>query len=174
MKKAFLLAIIAVVFRCCLLAQTPDQLSIQKLMDNFNAAAEKEDAKGYGSLFGPSAVWDGPLGENAIGPANIEQSADLMFSSFGPLETLTWVGRPLASNVELVDVYQRMKARPKDLPSAPKIAPGSIGPPHRSALRTTLIFQKQDDQWRIVAARLADLRIRNTQPITTSSLNSRP
>ena len=174
MKKAFLLAIVALVCRCCLLAQTPDQLSILKLMDKFYVAAEQQDAKGYGSLFAPSAVWDGPLGENAIGPANIEKSADLMFSSFGPLEPVTMVGRPLAPNVQLVDVYQRMKARPKDLLSAPKTAPGSVGPPHRSALRTTLIFQKQNDQWRIVAARLADLRIRNIQTTTTSSLNSRP
>jgi hypothetical protein len=133
MKNGFLLAIFAVVFRCCLVGQSPDQLSIQKLMDTFHAAAEKQDAKAYASFFGTTAVWDGPFGENAIGPANIEKSADLMLSSFGPLEPVSVIERPLAPDVQLVDLYQRMRARAENLHSAPErlqLPPGLIG--HRT------------------------------------------
>jgi len=177
MKKGFLLVIFAVVFRCCLVGQSPDQLGIQKLMNSINDAAEKQDAKAYASFFGPSAVWDGPFGDNTIGPTNIEKLAHLMFTSFGPLKPVLVIGRSLAPDVQLVDVYQTMRIRAEDLHSAPEslqLPPGSIGPPHRSAVRTTLIFQKQNDQWRITAARVADLRIRRTEPKVATEFQSSP
>ena len=164
-----LLLTFTIILTSRLLAQTSDQISIQKLMQSFTTASEKLDAKAYASLFGVSGVWDGPLGQNAIGPANIEKSADLMFSSFGALEPLEWRARPLAPDVTLVDVYQKMKTRLEDMHSTPTVvptAPGSVGPRHRTALRTTLIFKKQNDEWDIVAARVADVRIHHDEQTT--------
>src|SRR5215469_4877785 len=122
-----LLATLVVILTCRLFAQTPDRLSVQNLMQSFNVASEKQDAKAYASLFDSSGVWDGPLGQNALGPANIEKSADLMFSSFGPLVTALVVGRQLAPDMQLVDVYQKMKPRPEDLHSIPTVVPTAPG-----------------------------------------------
>jgi uncharacterized protein (TIGR02246 family) len=169
MKSRCLVVTLVLMIASLGIAQTADQLSIQRVMQSFVAASEKQDARAYASLFGPDSLWDGPLGHNAIGSANIRKPAEFMFSCFGPLTTMEWQVRQLTPDVTVVDLYQKMNTRLEDLhsvPESPPIIPGSAEPLHRVAVRTTFIFQKRKDQWTIVAARVADLRVRKDRSMT--------
>ncbi len=138
-------------------APTPDPT--KSLRESFLRCSEQQDTGAYAALFSDSAVWDGPLGQNAIGPANISKSVTLMFAEFGPLDTVQWGEKRLAPGIMLVDVYQRMKTKKLKINAVP-VAQGSIGPRRGATVRTTMIVEKKAEQWRIVTARVADLRIR--------------
>jgi uncharacterized protein (TIGR02246 family) len=170
MKSRCLVVTLVIVVASFGMAQTTDQLSIQKEMQSFVDASEKQDARAYASLFGPNSLWDGPLGHNSIGTANIRKAAEVMFSSFGPLIFMEWQARRLAPEVTLVDLYQKMNTRLEDgvhaRPENVPVIPGSAEPLHRVAVRTTFILKKQNDQWTIVAARVADLRVHKDNSMT--------
>jgi hypothetical protein len=55
-------------------------------MKQVQSALNTGNAPAYASFFDKNATWDGPLGQNAIGPENIKQAAYLMFKTFGPLQ----------------------------------------------------------------------------------------
>ena len=62
----------------------------------------------------------------------------------------------------MVDIYQVAQLSPHDRNSI-AAAPGSIGPPQGSNIRATLIVKNEAGQWRVIAARIADLRAINDQ-----------
>jgi len=159
-NKILSFAAIALVAASSITAQTFDDENARIVMEGFQRLSEKQDAQAYASIFTNSGVWDGPHGENAIGPTNIRQSVQLMFAKFGSLVTAEWHVRSLAPDVKLVDVYQRTKARAEDIRDIP-VASGSIGPVNGSTVRTTMILRRQNVKWRVVAARVADLRMRH-------------
>ena len=161
MKKALSCVAFALIATYSISAQTFEEQGARNLRESFQRALQQQDTQAYASLFADSGVWDGPLGQNAIGPVNIRNSVSLMFADFGALEMVEWTAKTLTPGVMLVDVYQRMKGR-EDIRDVP-VALGSVGPPRGSSVRTTMIVrkEKEDDRWKIIAARVADLRIRN-------------
>lgn len=124
-----------------------------------------ENAPEYASVFDENATWDGPLGENAIGPENIKRAARLMFRTFGPLEFAGWKPKKVSADICVVDLYQKVTnghSNPsKDIPTAA----GSIAAPYGGDLRTTLVLKKQDKGWRVMVARVADLRLSKAKDI---------
>jgi len=60
------------------------------------------------------------------------------------------------------DLYQVGQLLPSDRKSVPT-APGSVGPPQGSNIRATLILKSESGQWRVIAARVADIRAVNEQ-----------
>jgi uncharacterized protein (TIGR02246 family) len=131
--------------------------AIRTLVQHIWDASETQDEHDYVSVFSEHAIWDGPAGENAIGPENIERAVKAMFVRCGPVQTKKANFRPLAPDLEMVDMYQVAQLLPHDRTSIPA-APGSIGPPQRSNIRATLIVKNEAGQWRVIAARIADLR----------------
>src|SRR5437879_7453548 len=126
-------------------------------MDRLQRASQVQDAQQYASVFAGSATWQGPLGQSAIGPANIQRAASLMLNTLGPLNTRERQVRQLGPDLMMVEIFQgneRSGSR-----RAVPTAPGSCTPPHGSSLRTTLIIRKVEGQWRIIAAELADIRV---------------
>ena len=119
----------------------------------------------YASVFDENATWDGPLGENAIGPDNIKRAAYLMFRTFGPLEFAEWKPKRLSADMLVVDMYQKVtngqSNSSKDVPTAK----GSIAAAYGRDLRTTLVLKKEDKGWRVMAARVADLRLSKAKDI---------
>jgi uncharacterized protein (TIGR02246 family) len=162
MNKILSFVALALTATYSLTAQTSDQQDTRTLMESFRRASQNQDAQAYASLFAESGVWDGPLGQNAIGPANIGKAVDLTFTDFGPVEMVVWQAKPLASDVVLVVAYQKMKYRRADMQHIKDVpvALGSAGPPERSNVRTTIVLRKVDEQWKIVEAQVADLRMR--------------
>jgi len=121
-------------------------------------ASWTQNADAYAALFAGNGKWDGPFGQNAVGPSNIRTAVGQFFTEFGPLrEAATTVTFQISPDVIMLDVYQMTNGRHASLD--PKlIAPGSGAPPRFADVRTTLILRKGDSGWNIFAARVADLR----------------
>ena len=100
---------------------------------------------------------DGPFGENAIGPANIKNAISRFFARFGRLQTAMQGAHGISPDVVWVDVYQVTDGHRASLGHA-LLAQGSIGPPSRADVRTTLILHKEEGGRKIIAARVADIR----------------
>lgn len=162
MNKLLFALISGLIGVCCASAQTFDRGKSEDLRETFQHICETQNAQAYASLFGDSAVWDGPSGENAIGPTNIGRSIHLMFAYLGPLETVEWQERKLAPNILVVNVYQRITRTPTGGENEVRVAPGSIGPPGGSSLRTTMILKRDHMQWTVVDARVARLQVGNS------------
>jgi hypothetical protein len=128
-----------------------------------------ENASEYASVFDENATWDGPLGENAIGAEYIKRAAHLMFETFGPLEFAEWKPKKVSADIFVVDMYQKAtnahSNSSKDIPTAL----GSVAAAYGRDLRTTLILKKQDKGWRVIAARVADLRLSQAKDIRASA-----
>jgi ketosteroid isomerase-like protein len=137
-------------------------------MKQVQSALNTGNAPAYASVFDENATWDGPLGQNAIGPENIKRAAYLMFRTFGPLQFAGWKPKKLSTDILVVDMYQKVTNAHsnswKDIPTAP----GSIAAPYGSDLRTTLVLKKQDKGWRVIVARVADLRLSKAKDIRAS------
>lgn len=139
-------------------AQQPQlDSSLAAVMGRLQRASQVQDAQQYASVFTENATWQGPLGQSAIGPANIQRAAGLMLTTFGPLNTREWQAKQLGPDFRMVEMFQGNAASNfrKTVPTAP----GSGTPPNGSSLRTTLILRKVEGQWRIIAAELADIRV---------------
>lgn len=158
MKRVFsLLGISVLLSACCLAQPARDALVFLTLMRN---ASQAQNAEAYSALFDNSGRWDGPFGQNAIGPLNIRTAASQFFTEFGPLQEAAEVTFQLSSDLVLADIYQTTRGQHASLD--PKIfAPGSGAPTHDADVRTTLILRKQESGWRIITARVADLRAGN-------------
>jgi hypothetical protein len=119
-----------------------------------------QNADAYASLFDSNGKWDGPFGQNAFGRLNISTAVSQFFTEFGPLQQVAASAYQLSPDIVMADVYQMTKGRHASLD--PKLlAPGSGTPPHGADFRTTLILRKQESGWKIIAARVADLRAEN-------------
>jgi ketosteroid isomerase-like protein len=152
-----LLGISILLSACCLAQPTRDALvSLTPLRD----ASQVQNADAYASLFAGNGKWDGPFGQNAIGPLNIRTAIAQFFTEFGPLREVAAGAVQLSPDIVMADLYQMTKGRHASLD--PKLlAPGSGTPPHDSDFRTTLILRKEESGWKIIAARVADLRAGN-------------
>lgn len=163
MKTTLLLHTLFVIALSCSAQEAPSAYTdegvtaIRTLVKHVWDASEAQNGHDYVSVFSEHAIWDGPAGENAIGPENIERAAKAMFTRCGPVRTAKVNLRPLAPDLEMVDMYQVAQLLPRDRNSIPT-APGSIGPPSGSNIRATLIVKNEAGQWRVIAARIADLR----------------
>lgn len=168
MKTTLLLLMLSVVALSCLAqeagsAYTDEGVTaIRKLVQHIWDASETQNEHDYVSVFSEHAIWDGPVGDNAIGPENIERAVKAMFTRCGPSRTAKAHFRPLAPDLEMVDMYQVAQLLPHDRNGVPT-APGSAGPPQGSNIRATLVVKNEAGQWRVIAARIADLRAINDQ-----------
>lgn len=133
------------------------------------SVVNSENAPVYASVFDSGATWDGPLGQNAIGPENIKRAADLMFRTVGPLQCVTWLQRKISPDTWIVDMYQMVtnghSASRKNIP----IAPGSAPPGPGKDIRTTFVLRETNTGLRVVAARVADLRLSKTSRAVSAS-----
>jgi hypothetical protein len=77
-------------------------------MKQVQSALNTGNAPAYASVFDENATWDGPLGQNAIGPENIKRAAYLMFRTFGPLQFAGWKPKKLSADIWVVDMYQKV------------------------------------------------------------------
>lgn len=155
LKRVSSLLCISVLFSACCLAQPArDALAfLTQLQD----ASLGQNADSYTALFDSNGKWEGPFGQNAIGPLNIRTAVGQFLTEFGPLHEVSEVTVQLSPDLVMADVYQRTKGPHASLD--PKlIAPGSGVPPHDADVRTTLILRKQETGWKILDARVADLR----------------
>jgi len=124
-------------------------------------ASQAQNADAYASLFAGNGKWDGPFGQNAIGPLNIKTAVGQFFSEFGPLREVQMGAVQLSPDVVMADVYQMTQGRGLASLDPTLLAPGSGTPPRRADVRTTLILRKQESGWKIIAARVADLHAEN-------------
>jgi ketosteroid isomerase-like protein len=158
MKKVCSLLGISILLSACCLAQTTRDALV--FLTSLRDASQVQNADGYAALFASNGKWDGPFGQNAIGPLNIRTAVGQFFTEFGPLREVQRSAVQLSPDLVMADVYQMTKGRHASLD--PKLlAPGSGTPPHFADLRTTLILRKQESGWKIIAARVADLRAGN-------------
>ena len=170
MKTTLLLFMLFVLALSCPAQEAPSAYTddgataIRTLVKHVWEASEAQNGRDYVSAFSEHAIWDGPAGENAIGPENIEREVKAMFARCGPLRTKKANFRPLAPDLEMVDIYQVAQLLPHDRNSI-VAAPGSVGPPQGSNIRATLIIKNEAGQWRVIAARIADLRAINDQKV---------
>ena len=165
MRMSFSLLLVSFLALCCPAQQTPTDrcqiilegdlatIAVEQLQSELNS----QNAQMYASVFDFGATWDGPLGQNAIGPENIKRAADLMFRTVGPLQCVLWVQRKVSADTWIVDMYQKVTnahgASRKNIPTAL----GSAPPPRGTNIRTTIVLREKNTGWRAVAARVADL-----------------
>jgi hypothetical protein len=134
-------------------------------MKQVQSALTTENASAYPSVFDENATWDGPLGQNAIGPENIKRAAALMFRTFGPLEFAEWKPKRLSADICVVDMYQKVTNGHSNLSKDIPTAPGSVAASYGRDLRTTLVLKKQDKGWSVMVARVGDLRLSKAKDI---------
>jgi hypothetical protein len=143
----------------CAAQETPDDAAMQpirSLIQQILDASETQNGLFYASAFAAEATWSAPFGETAD-PENIQQEANQMFSRYGSLIMKKWEVRPLTSDVKIVDIYQMAKPVPPSGNSVPA-AVGRVGCRLGPNLRTTLIIKSQAGQWKVLAARVADVQ----------------
>ena len=128
-------------------------------MNQLRSELNSENAQLYASVFDYGATWDGPLGQNALGPENIQRAAHLLFRTVGPLQCVLWVQRQISADTWIVDMYQKVtnahSSSSRDIPTVR----GSVAPAYASDIRTTFVLRGKDTGWTVVAARIADLRL---------------
>lgn len=156
MKQVCSLVGISVLLSACCLAQTTrDALVFLKPLRD---ASQLQNADEYAALFASNSKWDGPFGQNAIGPLNIRAAVGQFFTEFGPLREVQAGAVQLSPDIVMADVYQMIEGSRHASLDPKLLAPGSGTPPHLADFRTTLILRKQESEWKIIAARVADLR----------------
>lgn len=174
MRMGFSLLLVSFLPLYCAAQQTSSPI----ILDNHINAVEQlqselssANAQVYASVFDDRATWDGPLGQNAIGPENIERAADLIFRTVGPLQCVLWVQRQASVDTWIVDMYQKAtkghSTSGKDFPTAPGSAAAVR---YGGDLRTTLVVKKQDKGWKVIAAWVADLRVSKTNRAINASI----
>jgi|HubBroStandDraft_6_1064221.scaffolds.fasta_scaffold377870_1 hypothetical protein len=158
MKQVCSLLGISVLLSACCLAQPARDALV--FLTQLQDAAQVQNADAYAALFASNGKWDGPFGQNAIGPLNIRTAAGQFFTEFGPLREVQRGTVQLSPDLVMADLYQMTKGRHASLD--PKLlAPGSGTPPQYADMRTTVILRKQESGWKIITARVAHLRAEN-------------
>ena len=140
---------------CCLAQSARDALAF---LTPLRDASQVQNADQYAALFASNGKWDGPFGQNAIGPLNVKAAVDQFFTEFGPLRQVQAGALQLSPDIVMADVYQMIEGSRHASLDRKLLAPGSGTPPHLADFRTTLILRKQESGWKIIAARVADLR----------------
>jgi len=159
MKQVCSLVGLSVLLSACCLAQSArDALAfLTPLRDASQVQNADQYADHYAALFASDGRWDGPIGQNAIGPLNIKAAVDQFFTEFGPLREVQAGARQLSPDIVLADVYQMIEGSRHASLDRKLIARGS-GTPPPADFRTTLVLRKEGSGWNIIAARVADLR----------------
>jgi ketosteroid isomerase-like protein len=160
MQKVSSLLGISILLSACCLAQSPREAL--DFLTQLRNASQAQDADAYAAPFDSNGKWDGPFGQNAIGPLNIRTAARQFFTEFGALRFVAASAAQLSPDLVMADLYQ-MTDGPHVSLNPKLIARGSGTPPRYAEVRTTLILRKQESGWRIIAARVADLRVRNNR-----------
>lgn len=156
MKQVCSLVGISVLLSAFCLAQSTRDVLV--FLTPLRDASQVQNADEYGALFASNSKWDGPFGQNAIGPLNIRAAVGQFFTEIGPLREVEAGAVQLSPDIVMADVYQMIE-RSRHTPIDHKLlALGSGTPPHFADFRTTLILRKQESGWKIIAARVADLR----------------
>jgi len=155
MKVSSLLGISVLLTACCLAQPTRDALTF---LTPLRDASQVQNADAYAALFASNGKWDGPFGQNAIGPLNIRTAVGQFFTEFGPLREVAAGAVQLSPDIVMADVYQMTEGSEHASLDPKLLASGSGTPPHHADFRTTLILRKQESGWKIIAARVADLR----------------
>lgn len=154
-RPAILSAVMSVILSTCCLAQPEREAMI--FLSQLRDASQVQNADAYTALFASDAKWEGPFGQNAIGPLNIRTAVGQFFTEYGPLHVVSIATSRLSPNLVVADVYQRTRGRHASLD--PKLIAAGSGVPRQDAdVRTSLILRKQETGWKIIAARVADLR----------------
>ena len=73
--------------------------------------AERGCVDAYPALFAGNGKWDGPFGQNAIGPLNVRAAVAQFFTEFGPLREVQAGAVQLSPEIVMADVYQMTEAR---------------------------------------------------------------
>lgn len=160
MRKVSSLLGISILLGACCFAQSPREAL--DFLTQLRSASQTQNADAYAALFDSNGKWDGPIGQNAIGPLNIRSAALQFFTEFGALQFVAASAAQLSPDLVMADLYQTTDG-PHVSPFPKLIARGSGTPPPHADVRTTLILHKQESGWRIIAARVADLRVRNSR-----------
>ena len=161
MKTGLLIMVLSVFGISCTAQEAPDDAAmrpIRSLIQQILDASETQNGVFYASVFAAEATWCGPLAETA-NPENIQQEAK---PDVQPVRatflTREWEARPLTSDLMIADIYQMVRGDVAPSGNSAPPAVGSVGPRVGPNLRTTLIIKKQAGQWRVFAARVADIR----------------
>lgn len=183
MRMSFSLILVPCLALYCAAQQSPtgqgrilleggnDLTTVEQLVEQLRSELNSENAPTYASVFDSSATWDGPFGQNAIGPENIKRAADLMFRTLGPLQCVLWAQRKVSADTWIVDMYQMaMNAHTASRKNIP-IAPGSAPPSPGKDIRTTLVLRETNTGLRVVAARVADLRLSKANHTISASIS---
>src|SRR4029077_3080147 len=93
---------------CCLAQSTRDALVF---LTPLRDASLVQNADAYAALFASNGKWDGPFGQNAIGPLNITTAIGQFFTEFGPLREVQSGAVQLSPDIVLADVYQMTNDR---------------------------------------------------------------
>ena len=149
-----LIGISVLLSACCLAQTTRDVLAF---LTPVRDASQVQNADAYAALFAGNGKWDGPFGQNAIGPLNVRAAVAQFFTEFGPLREVQAGAFQLSPDIVMADVYQMTEGSRHASLDPKLLAPGS-GTPPPADFRTTLILRKQESGWKIIAARVADLR----------------
>src|SRR5262249_25286443 len=121
MRASFSLFLVWVLSLCCVAQQVPNHNCgaiiegtdvVTVAMKQLQNELTSEDAEVYASAFDYGSSWDGPLGQNALGPENIERAAQLMFRTVGPLQCVLWLQRQISADTWIVDMYQKATDAP--------------------------------------------------------------
>jgi hypothetical protein len=133
-----------------------DRQEFRELLERLKRAGKDRDAKLYASCFASESSWEGPLGESAIGPANIERSMALVYQAVGSFETTESRLSNIrdAPRLALLDLHESAQKLPTKTDVA--VAVGSTQIPGN--VRTTMILRKTQQHWQVMLARVAYLR----------------
>lgn len=131
--------------------QKNDEESILEILDRFEEAFEKRDAKLYASNFSEDAVWENAFGGREEGRANIEARLAGVYRMFQQADQeiierrVRFIGEDVAVAVLTKDIQgQRSTKSEVELP------------PRR--VRNTSVLRKQDGEWKVVYFEAADIR----------------
>jgi hypothetical protein len=170
MRACSLLLSVLLLAACCNAQQhsTRDDF-VQPAMTEIQRAYETQDGRLYASTFGDNGGWEGPSGQFAAGRDNIQEAADLMFRTFGPLQPNGWVAESISADIVVARMYQKLGSGRRSSPRNVPTAPGSLTAPSGSDIRTVLILKRQNQRWEVTTAWVADIRLSKAQdPISAT------
>jgi len=158
MKQVSALLGVSILLSACCLAQPARGALV--FLAPLRGVSQVQNADAYAALFDSNGRWDGPFGQNAIGPLSIKSAVAQFFTEFGPLLEVQIGAFQLSPDIVMVDLYQMTQGRRHARLEPTLLARGS-GTPPPADVRTTLILRKQESEWKIIAARVADVRAEN-------------
>lgn len=160
MPKALLLFVLIVAPAICSAQRKipHGDTAIESLVLNIQHACETRNSALYISLFSSNSTWSGPMGQGGAGHDIIEPAVASFLDEIAAeglkLRLSHFEVRPLSDEFQMVDVYQTHLTS-RDMTQLPPPWPATAVP---DDYRTTLLIEKQEQGWRVIDARVADLR----------------